>query len=153
MMCRLLASFRVRERYIYIYIYILLFFTSKKCPFWKNYSMQKEHQEVKKYKEEKEENKKMVTKERRTKDLRLLWYARYTLVTLFLIVLPFGIDGFEQFYSKVFQAELFHSSFFGYTEPTASPFILFLFLSGVLESPCAFKQTSLTDVYCYFFLN
>ena len=34
--------------------------------------MQKEHQEVKKYKEEKEENKKMVTKERRTKDLRLL---------------------------------------------------------------------------------
>ena len=49
----------------------------------------------------KKENKILVTKEKRTKELRLLWYARHKLVTLFLIVLPFGIDGFEQFYSKV----------------------------------------------------
>ena len=140
MMCRLLASFHV--------IYVI-FFTSKKCPYWKNYSMQKEHKEVKKCKEEKEENKKIVTKEKRTKELRLLWYARYTLVTLFLIVLPFGIDGFEQFYSKVFQAELFRSSFFGYTKPTASPFIhLILILIWSFRKPCAFKQTSLTDVFC-----
>ena len=34
--------------------------------------MQKEHKEVKKYKEEKEENKILVTKEKRTKELRLL---------------------------------------------------------------------------------
>ena len=81
-----------------IYIFFL---KSKKCLYWKNYFMQKEHKGVKKYKEEKEENKILVTKEKRTKELRLLWYARHKLVTLFLIVLPFGIDGFEQFYSKV----------------------------------------------------
>ena len=34
--------------------------------------MQKEHKEVKKYKEEKEENRKIVTKEKRTKELRLV---------------------------------------------------------------------------------
>ena len=111
--------------------------------------MQKEHKEVKKYKEEKEENRKIVTKEKRTKELRLVWYARYTLVTLFLIVLPFGIDGFVQFYSKVFQAELLSSFFLDMQNQLPHhSFILFLFLSGVLESPCAFKQISLTDVFC-----